>query len=63
MIFELLAKVTSAVYLIANDFPVLFPVKIVRVNNRMGVQDVKMLRKGLGRDKIGCVDVGMRHAE
>jgi hypothetical protein len=59
MIVKLLAKVTPAVCWIADDFPV----KILRVKDRIGVQDVEILSQGLGRDEIGHVDVGMRQAE
>jgi hypothetical protein len=59
MIVKLLAKVTPAVCWIADDFPV----KIPRVKDRIGVQDVEILSQGLGRDEIGHVDVGMRQAE
>ena len=59
MIVKLLAKVTPAVCWIFDDFPV----KILRVKDRIGVQDVEVLSQGLGRDEIGRVDVGMRQAE
>ena len=63
IIVKLLAKVTPAVCWIADDFPVLFSVKILRVKDQIGVQDVEILSQGLGRDEIGRVDVEMRQSE
>ncbi len=56
---ELLAQVAPAVGRKADDLPVLFPVKIFRIQSRISVQDVEVLGQGLWRGKIGRVDVGM----